>query len=158
MFTIPQNGWADIVWDGNNLGRISGIDDVPCMILDALIQYFTAGNKLPFGVVFDAEGWDVGFTEVAEELYFFDTKTNGTIPNFVNLSAAAHCSGNECIRKMAGELILDFETSLDDWAAFSVFYYEEKEQKKAVRKNKRILQGKIKKLKRLLNEYRRKNS
>lgn len=158
MFTIPQNGWADITWDGNDLGRISGIDDVPCMILDALIQYFTVGNKLPFGVVFDAEGWDVGFTEVAEELYFFDTKTNGDIPNFVNLSAATQYLGNECIRKMAGELILDFETSLDDWATFSIFYYEEKEQRRVAKKNKRILQRKIKRLKMLLNEHRRKNS
>lgn len=158
MFTTPKNGWADIVWDGNYLGRISGIDDVPCVFLDALIQYFTVGNKLPFGVAFDAEGWDVGFAEVAENLYFFDTKTNGDIPNFINLSATTHCTGNECIRKMADELILDFETSLDDWAAFSIFYYNEKELKIAIKKNKKELKKKIKTLKRLLNKHRRKNS
>ncbi len=88
---------------------------------------------MPFGVAFDAEGWDVGFTEVAGDLYFFDTKTNGDIPNFVNLSATMQCLGNECIRKMADELILDFETSLDDWAAFSIFYYEEKERQLPIR-------------------------
>lgn len=118
----------------------------------------SVGNKLPFGVVFEAEGWDVGFTEVAENLYFFNTKTNGDIPNFVNLSASTHYTGNECVRKMADELILDLEIFLDDWAAFSVFYYEEKEQKIAIKKNKKELQKKIKTLKRLLNKYRRKNS
>ena len=114
MLTKPQHGWTHFESNGRHLGRASDISDVPVILLDALLEYFSPNNKCSLNVVMDAEGWDVGFAEVGEDFFFFDTATNSDIPNFISLSKNTPYFAKECIANFAKEIADDIERDLDD--------------------------------------------
>ena len=151
MLTKPQHGWTHFESNGRHLGRVSDISDVPMILLDALLEYFSPNNKCALNVVMDAEGWDVGFVEVGEDFFFFDTATNSDIPNFISLSKNTPYFAKECIANFAKEIADDIERDLDDWAAFSVLEIEEDEQEKETKERKVQLQQKVAALKSLIS-------
>ena len=75
MLGKPQNGWTIISYNGREFAEASYIDDVPLMVLDELLAYYTEPEH-KFNLVFDNEPIEIGFVEFASEVYCV---TNGII-------------------------------------------------------------------------------
>ena len=76
MLGTPINGWAEIKIGQEKIGNASYLTDPAMDCLDAFLRYFDTNSFLPFGLIFDAEGYYFGIMEFADYLYIADDKTD----------------------------------------------------------------------------------
>lgn len=134
MLSKPEHGWVEVKL-GNFKGLASYITDIPNDCLDAFI--YSLENKVPATMYFDGEGWNFHmlspwycpYTYILVEKECLKVHT-----------VEANCE------ELAKKIVKNIEEHLDDWAKWNVCI-----NKRELAKNKRVLQGKLKKLKRLIN-------
>lgn len=106
MLEKPEHGWSTITL-GEWSDRCSYVDDVPYMLLDAVLSVLRTWR--PAVVEFDAEGYGyvVGFTTY----YTFSVSDRGEEKK--EFSAV-----DRDIESLAAELCKDIKSNIDDWASW----------------------------------------
>ena len=114
MLKKPKYGWSRITI-GDWSDSVSYIDDVPGMLLNALID--SCRNHHPVAVKFDAEGY--------EYVLLFDWQCSYVLYQSVPFVHAKPLEEEPEVlifdverKDVAAELIQDIRTDIDDWAQF----------------------------------------
>ena len=155
MIGKPRYGWCDIKIGDRVLGSASYLTDVPFQVLDAMIQYLSCDNQLPFGLTFDAEGYEFGITQIGETLYLFDTQTNDLIPRLWELDPSLlnkelGYNPENIVKCLAKEAIEDIEDNFDSF----LYWLDSKEEMAKSEEvcRKMELKNKIQKVKNILRK------
>ena len=110
MLSKPQFGWTDITI-GDWTGKLSYIDDVPVVLLNAFCNVFS--NQKPEVVCFDAEG--VNYWIV------FDLLDTIIITEDENCQYSVSHQDID-IKELSLELCNDIHTNLDEWTHWTAEY------------------------------------
>lgn len=124
MLGKPENGWTSISVGNEVIGGASYLTDVPMDILDSLIDYFSSlrnEKNVKFEVVFDAEGWMFGITQIMDDLYVYDSRTDDI--DKLNLKRInpeiygmkAYAQAWDTLQNVAREVVDDIFDNIDGW-------------------------------------------
>lgn len=136
MLDKPKYGWCNIYVGHNKIGCASYLIDLPVYLLDVFNQYFSADNKLNFGVEFDAEVYDFGLIEFDETLYSVNNKTTYEIFRIKKIEEYGsgedtYTSAKNILKILAKELVNDIETNFEEWV-----YWQDDGESQKIFKNK----------------------
>lgn len=104
MLSKPRHGWATITIEDWS-DRLSYLDDVPFMLLDAMI--WSCREHQPASVRFDAEGYDYIIVFDWLYTYIIELKDKTKMLEF-------HIDRDD----LAKQLIRDIKNALQEWAGF----------------------------------------
>lgn len=110
MLSKPQFGWTDITI-GDWTGKLSYIDDVPTVLLNAFYNVFS--NQKPEVVCFDAEGMNYWIV--------FDLLDTIIITEDENCQYSVSHQDID-IKELSLELCNDIHTNLEEWAHWTAEY------------------------------------
>lgn len=145
ILSKPGCGWCSIKIDGFTLGSASYLTDVANDFLDALLQFFSSDNILPFGITFDGEGYNFGIISISEDLYAYTTATATGMPDLHILHEDKLL--RDAVKDIGRQVCNDIITNIKEWASWGV-----SEEKEEAKRNKEILLKKIIKLKAMLDK------
>ena len=145
ILSKPGCGWCSIKVDGFTLGSASYLTDVANDFLDALLQFFSSDNILPFGITFDGEGYNFGIISISEDLYAYTTATATGMPDLHMLYEDRLLQ--DAVKDISRQVCNDIITNIEEWASWKV-----SEEKEEAERNKEILLKKIIKLKAVLDK------
>ena len=145
ILSKPGCGWCSIKVDGFTLGSASYLTDVANDFLDALLQFFSSDNILPFGITFDGEGYNFGIISISEDLYAYTTATATGMPDLHILYEDRPLQ--DAVKDISRQICNDIITNIEEWASWEV-----SEEKEEAERNKELLLKKIIKLKAVLDK------
>ena len=149
MLGTPINGWAEIKIGQEKIGNASYLTDPAMDCLDAFLRYFDTNSFLPFGLIFDAEGYYFGIMEFADYLYIADDKTDDDKLNLreinpIDLNLTEYAGHHEILTCLAKECVNDIVDNLEGWVHWFTYANETEEN---LEKRRQELLSKIKHLK-----------
>lgn len=147
MLGKPFAGWSHIEVNGRYVGTGSYLDWIPGIVIEACVRYLREAEKdikrwgyspggYGFNIMFDAEGWNFGITEIGDDFYTYDTK--GEKPPYVRLEEIDlrpyNWDGSRFIRAILKEAAADIKRDFEDWVIWDAYDSEdEKNNRKALK-------------------------
>lgn len=142
MLEKPYAGWTNIKIK-NWSDRASYLTNIHLDFLNSLINSYK--NYTVASVKYDAEGWEGIIVIDDYSTYIIKYEDKSDKPYVLEIEI-----GKDDVSK---ELIKDIENNLEEWCAWDILGVDEKQDKKQIKKNKKIILKLISELKKVINEY-----
>ena len=142
MLEKPYAGWTNIKIK-NWSDRASYLTNIHLDFLNSLINSYK--NYTVASVKYDAEGWEGIIVIDDYSTYIIKYEDKSGKPYVLEIEIDKD--------DVSKELIKDIEDNLEEWCAWDISGVDEEQDKKQIKKNKKIILKLISELKKVINEY-----
>lgn len=142
MLEKPYAGWTNIKIK-NWSDRASYLTDIHLDFLNSLINSYK--NYTVASVKYDAEGWEGIIVIDDYSTYIIKYEDKSGKPYVLEIEIDKD--------DVSKELIKDIEDNLEEWCTWDILGVDEEQDKKQIKKNKKIILKLISELKKVINEY-----